>query len=370
MSAAITTLVEAIKIMVSGLGTAFEGLKVIAGQIGPAWVSVKAIFSVFFTKLFAICLSIMYTFNPYSAPSTDDAIKAADEANVRMSFAAWADPQISNYQLKRERYLRAAGDDLKNAEGKIDALLIAGDLAENALECEYDAIYNNLYNSGVSNYLMAVGNHDVRLRKYSDTVERFTSFTNRLNQNAQSTLSIDELHYSYEINGYTFIVMGTDKFDKINYTEFEESYFNEKQLNWLDETLSQSTADGKPAFVIIHQTLKDMHGLPNTWNSPIDKAGTVGANSDELYEIMNRYDNVIMLSGHLHTGFGQYTYEMAGKVHSVNLPSLTINNKDGDYLENGIGYMVEVYDDEVLFRARNFNQGIYVPDFDIEIPLV
>ena len=158
--------------------------------------------------------------------------------------------------------------------------------------------------------------------------------------------------------------MGTDK------TEFEESYFSDEQLAWLDANLKDATADGKPAFVVCHQTLKNTHGLPDTWNSPIESAGSVGDQSDELYEIMNRYTNVFMISGHLHTGIGQYTYEKLGTIHSVNLPSLSINNKDGDYNDAGIGFTMEVLDDSVLFRARDFAKGAYLPDYDIEIPLV
>lgn len=372
MSAAITALVEAVKIMVSGLGTAFEGLKVIAGQIGPAWVSVKTIVSAFLTKLFAIGLSIMYTFNPYVPPSTDDVIKAADQENVRMTFAAWADPQISNVLLSREPYIRAASDDLRNAQSQVDALLIAGDITENGLECEYDIVYNHIYDTGVSHFITAVGNHDVRLRNYSKIVEQFTSFTNSLNQEAGNDLSIDALHYSYEINGYTFIVMGTDRYDSINYTEFEAAYLNNAQLTWLEETLSKSVVDKKPVFIMLHQPLNGMHNLPSSWHSALynEDTGGVGEQSDELYEIMNRYDNVFFITGHIHLDFGEYTYEKAGKVHSINLPSTTIENVDGTYLERGTGFMVEVYDNEVLFRARNFAQGKYVSEYDFAIPLV
>ena len=363
MSSAIASFIQCFKVILSGFATVIEGTKVIVSQIGPAFASVKAVLSIALTKLFAVCLSLMYAINGYVAPPTDDVIKSVDQSSVRLTFAAIADPQISNYLLEREPYFRATGDDLKNAAEKIDALVMAGDIAENGLDCEYQVIYDDICDANVANFIMATGNHDIRMRKYSESVKKFTEFTNKLNANAGSTLSIDSLHYSYEINGYNFIVLGSDR------TEFEEAYFNDEQLDWLDSELSESTAQGKPAFVIIHQTLKNMHGLPDTWNSPIDAAGTVGQNSDELYEIMNRYDNVIMLSGHLHTGFGKYTYEMAGKVHSVNLPSVTIDNKDGDCNENGIGYMVEVYDDEVLFRARNFSQGKYLPDYDISIDI-
>jgi len=316
-----------------------------------------------FSKLLTFVMAVYYFFCPLTAPSTDDVITALDEKNVKLTFAAWADPQVSNYMVTREPALRAAGDDLANAKTPVDALLIAGDITENALECEYDYATEDIIDTNVKHFIMATGNHDIRLRSYAQASGRFIDFQNKLNESANSSLSIDKLHYTYEINGYTFIVMGSDR------TEFEEAYFNEQQLTWLDQTLKAKSRNDKPVFVIIHQTFKNTHGLPDTWNSPIDEAGTMGEQNDEVYAILNSYKNVIMISGHLHTGFGQYSYEKLDNFNSVNLPSVGIENKDGEYNDNGIGYMVEVYDGEVVFRARDFAKGKYLPDYDIKIEI-
>ncbi len=317
------------------------------------------------SKLFALFLSLHYLFTPYVAPSADQPIKALNDKSVKLNYVLWADPQISNYLFEREPYLRAAAEDVGNASSDIDALVLVGDVAENGLECEYEVVTNHLLNKGVDNFLFAVGNHDVRLRLYNQVVKRFTGFQNNLNAAADSPLTIDKLNYSYEINGYTFIVMGTDR------TEFEESYFGEEQMQWLDKTLAEKAKNRKPVFVIVHQPLALTHGLPLTWgNGTNERAGNVGEQSDELKAIMNKYKNVIMISGHLHTGFGQYNYEKIGNFHSVNVPSTSIVNKDGEYNNAGIGYMVEVYSNKVVFRSRDFAKGVYVPAYDIEIALV
>ena len=322
------------------------------------------LFSKFACRLLAVFISIVYAFTPYVPPVTSDPIQGCDDNGANLTFAAWADPQISNYMAKRYQYFDAACEDAAGIESGVDALVIAGDICENGLLCEYQYVTDHLKNANVGNFIITVGNHDVRLKSYKRTVRTFTGFVNGLNECAGCELKIDKLHYSYEINGYRFIVLGTDR------TEFEESYINDEQLAWLDSELKTATADGKPAFVLIHQSFKLTHGLPDTWNSPIDAAGSVGDQSDELYEIMNRYSNVFLITGHLHTGFGKYTYEKLGKINSLNLPSLTINNKDGDCNDNGIGFMTEVYDTHVLFRARSFAKGVYMPEYDIDIPLV
>lgn len=322
------------------------------------------VFSKLAYRLMTLFVSIVYFFTPYAPPSYDTPVKGCRDNGAKMTFVAWADPQISNYQAKRYQYLDAACEDLANAGAGVDALVMAGDLAENGLKCEYQYLYDRLENAKVDNFIIAVGNHDVRLRIYGNTVKTFTGFVNALNKNAGSGLEIDSLHYSYDIKGYRFIVLGTDK------TVFEESYISDAQLSWLNSQLKEATAKGKPVFVVIHQSFKLTHGLPDTWNSPFDAAGSVGAQSEQLCGIMNKYKNVFLITGHLHTGIGPYTYEKIGNINSVNLPALTINNKDGDCNDNGIGFVCEVYGTHVLFRARCFATGKYLPDFNIDIPVV
>ena len=58
--------------------------------------------------------------------------------------------------------------------------------------------------------------------------------------------------------------------------------------------------------------------------------------------------------------------EKLGKVEGINLPSVGIENKDGEYNDAGTGYYVEVYDSSVIFRARDFSKGTYLPQFDLE----
>lgn len=310
-------------------------------------------------------VSKTYRKTPYVAPSGDDPIETSTKNGAKLSVALWADIQVSNYMFERARNFDAVCEDItKNVDGKLDAILVAGDMAENGLLCEYQYMTDKLTGAKTKNFINSVGNHDVRLKAcYNNTVKRFCSFTNTLNKRAGSVLTIDSLHYSYELNGYKFIVLGTDK------TKFEESFFYEEQLAWLDSELADATKDGRPAFVICHQPFCYTHGLPDTWDIPIESAGSIGKQSDRVKDILDKYNNVFYLTGHLHNGIGKYTHEIIGKIHSVNLPALTMPNSSGDCNEIGIGFIMEVYDNHVLFRSRNFVKGKYLPDFDIDIPL-
>lgn len=312
-----------------------------------------------FYKLFAIFFSLYCTITgtTIATPSTEDIIKADPDANL--SFAIIADPQVGNYQLGRYAYFMGGAKDLRNSEG-LDALLIAGDIAENGLAVEYQLFYDELGDLGLR-YIACEGNHDIRLRLYSQSLKRFNGFVNELNGDEDAV----SFHHSEMLNGYKFIVLGSDR------TEFEENYLSDEQLEWLDEELA--SCENTPTFVMVHQPLKDTHGLPDVWNSPIDSAGSIGNQSDALKEILLSHKNVIFISGHEHTGFGEYTYERISDgdryFDSVCLPSFSVNNKDGS--ENGhcLGYIAEVYDDSVQFRARDMLNGKWLPDYDIELPV-
>ena len=307
-------------------------------------------------QIISIVMSILMATGAIVPPSTDQPIEPSNDPNL--TFVAIADSQVSNYLFEREKVFISAADDIKNAKN-LDALLIVGDIAENGCQSEFDRVTLDLDGTTAANYVMVSGNHDIRLREYAQSSERFLTFMNNLNGNDESKVQTS-LYYSTEINGYRFIVLGSEKM------RMEDAYISSEQLGWLNNQLAEATKDGKPVFALCHYPLKNTHGLPLTWGNGKTDSGSVGDSSDKLYEIMNNYDNVFFITGHLHTGLGQYTYEKLGKVEGINLPSVGIENKDGEYNDAGTGYYVEVYDSSVIFRARDFSKGTYLPQFDLE----
>ncbi len=321
---------------------------------------IKTFVQKIFFRLFASIMLMVYSFNPAVAPSTDAPIKAKDPENVKMIFATVADPQVSNYMFDRYRSFQAGCEDLKNAECDFDAIVGVGDIAENGLAEEYQLAYTSI--SGIdTRYIMATGNHDIRLRLYSQSVSRFCDFTNTLNGDE----SMDKLAYSEKVNGYKFIVMGSDR------TEFEEAYISPEQLKWLDSELA--SAKGEPVFVVLHQPLKLTHNLPTTWGNGTNKeAGSVGDQSDEIKAILAKHaknGTVVLITGHLHAGFSEHSCQKIDGFYSVNVPSMSIENKDGAVNGSGLTYIVEVYEDEILFRARNVEKGEWIPEWDSVIPV-
>jgi len=319
-------------------------------------------FATVFYKILALLMSA-YTLigGGLQAPSTEAVISALRPDEVKMTAVFWGDTQVSDYMLSRQLYVKNACLDVANSAQKIDALIHVGDIAENGKASEYKLVEDDfaIMKDTVDNYVIAVGNHDVRMRAYCQVKDTFSTFCNDVDEN----LTVDSLYYTRDINGYKLIVLGPTK------TAFEESYISDEEVEWLDNQLAGATAEGKPALVILHQPLKWTHGLPETWGSPIPGRGSVGYNSDELKQTLAKYENVFLLTGHLHSGFGEFTYEEYEGIHCINTPSVGIRNGNG-VTDRGLGFVIEVYENEIVFRARNFAAGKWMPEYDRTYPLV
>lgn len=321
-------------------------------------------------QLISIIMSIMMSLGMISMPSTDDTLKTINP-NTVLDFVVTGDTQVSNIMPEREKNLISFSEDMKNSQIELDAFIIAGDVTENGFPEEYARIYDNIHDYNVRNYILCTGNHDIRLNDYETGTSRFIEFMNTLNegQNDQNSTS-----YKYMIDGYTFLVLGSDNWD------FEKAYISDAQLQWLNLELKEATKNGRPVFVIAHYPLAESHGLPGTWGSsnsddvygslptyvaPTDPdyTGSIGKQSNEVYEIINDYKNVFFITGHLHTGFGKNTYQTideANNVQGINVPSVGINNKDGSYNNPATGLYVEVTPTQVIFYARDFAEGKFL----------
>lgn len=324
-------------------------------------MSILTMFTDFFFKMMMFFMSLFTIFGTAeNEPATDDLIAALDAESLKVSAVLWADSQVSDYMYARAEHFESACKDVANSKETIDALIIVGDVTENSHTIEKDLVVNclSLINN-VNVKLLASGNHDIRMQAYSCALKNFEDFCAEANNGVNYTNG--KMYYSYEVNGYKFIVLGSTG------AAFEEAEISEEELAWLNSELA--AANGTPAFVFAHQPLANTHGLPKTWGSGNNKtAGSIGKQSDAIKEILGQYKNVFFITGHLHTGFGQYTYEEIGTIHGVNLPSIGIDGADG--LEIPAGIMLEIYEDEVVFRARDFASGKYLPEYDAKYPIV
>lgn len=327
-----------------------------------------------FQEIAALFLSILMMFGGVTTPATGDILRNFSD-DVNIDFILTGDTQVCDYMPEREANLISFAEDMSNSEIELDAFLIVGDIAENGMQEEFDRVTSHIKDFNTKNFIMCTGNHDIRLRDFEQSKERFLGFMNGLNAEENAK---DDVYFKYDVNGYTFLVMGSEE------SRFEDAYISNAQLQWLNIELKNATAEGKPVFVICHYPLAEGHGLPSTWGSAnsgagdeslptyvkkdnYDMTGSIGDQTNDVYDILTKYENVFFVTGHLHTGFGKFTYETLNEknnVQGVNVPSVGINNKDGVYNNPGTGLFVEVTDSQVIFYARDFANGKFLTTED------
>ncbi len=327
-----------------------------------------------FQEIASILLSIIMVFGGVTTPATSDLLRNFSD-DVNIDFILTGDTQVCDYMPEREANLISFAEDMMNSDIELDAFLIVGDIAENGMQEEFDRVTSHISGFNAKNFIMCTGNHDIRLREFEQSKERFLGFMNGLNdeENAQ-----DNVYFKYMVGDYTFLVMGSEE------SRFEDAYISGEQLQWLNIELKEATKTGKPVFVICHYPLAEGHGLPDTWGSAnsgagdeslptyerkddYDMTGCIGDQTNDVYDILTKYENVFFVTGHLHTGFGKFTYETISEennVQGVNVPSVGIDNKDGVYNNPGTGLFVEVTDSQVIFYARDFRNGRFLTTED------
>ena len=288
------------------------------------------------------------------------------DEKAKLNFIVWGDPQISSVNPARLKRFTLAVEDVAKAKGTADAIVLAGDITEYGKESEYKSVADalGLAKDKYKKLLCIPGNHDVRLRSYKKQLAKFQSFINSVKP--CSELESGHYYHSCRINGFKFIMLGADR------ASFESAYISDKQLARLESELEAEKESSKPVFVFNHQTLKKMNGLPKTWTGKGDFRGSVGRQSDKIKAIFEKYDNVFFITGHLHFGVNEFTFEERGKLKLLSVPTVAAANH-GEYNADGQGYIVSVYDDKIVLRARLFCEGRYVEESVknafVEIPI-
>lgn len=279
--------------------------------------------------------------------------------------------------------LRRAISDSAKAARRQDGFIIIGDTTSRGEEINWHHVRECFGRCGspAENVMIALGNHDTwsdtgyeeALSNYLDSVEKICGEKH------------DRQYFSKTVNGYKFIFTGSIR------SGDGHPLIGEEQLAWLDSELADAAKDGRQIFVFNHECINRSHGTPQTGERevkdglPEDGSG-IGAESKAYETILKKYRNVFFFTGHIHMGLcgektlsesGYSSFERDGGLTLVNLPSLACGNFWGETKRTCMGYVLEVYKDRTVIRARDFLFGRWFEKVNIlggkpyfEIPLV
>ena len=309
-------------------------------------------------KLLAFILALFI----YS-PVNEIATYTTSPEDAELVFTVLSDAHVEgNNKDKFELF----GEGLRdvNSASRNDALVFLGDNTMNNQVIELSAFYGLLKeHNQIGNVLMVTGNHDLCPSKYNvgdydDLKDRFFDYKSEYIK-AQYN---DSLYYGYNINDYKFIVLGSESDAGI------QEDLSDEQLEWLKTELKTAEENGKPIFIFNHYPLN--HTWEDVWTD-----GHIGEDSERLHEILKECKSkIIYFSGHLHMGLydNQVSYINEDNTTYISVPAFGADNTvgDADIQEQGIGMYVEVYENEVLIRVRNFAEHKWMNiEYTIELQL-
>lgn len=319
----------------------------------------------FITKITSFFLAIVYTitaafsFIPRAFWYGREEYTVEDSENILLDVALISDAHSdSSYFHDRSKLLRKAMCGISKTDRMPDALVIAGDISNATDPKEYRRLEGAMRTfNRIETVIPAAGNHDVRASDtYGEAQQYFCDFAEFCG------IETDKTYYSTQVNGYSFIVLGSEAQLSI------EAEISDAQIEWFEEQLTEAMKTEKPIFIISHQALYNSN---NVYYYPEnEKNWGLGEQSDEIETIIRKYVPdygypVFFISGHLHRSFNEFTVDtdFCENLCCVTLPSIT-KTEDG-----GLGMAMEVYSDRVLFRARNYITMDWIENHQYTIPI-
>ncbi|MFD0616255.1 metallophosphoesterase family protein [Paenibacillus sp. GCM10027629] len=251
------------------------------------------------------------------------------------------------YSINFDRALK----DIRKTAPDSDGIMHVGDVTDRGLPGQFKTMAEiwDRNKEGLPPMYFTTGNHDVR---WADFEERMASF--------REATGIEQLYYDFWIKGYHFIFLGTEKPLK------DCAYLSEEQLAWFEQKIAENAVTDKPIFIFVHEPMM------NTVAGAQTRFGWHGIRQDrELKTILSKYPQSILFTGHTHWELGAKDTMYHAKYATLfNVPSTAYLWTDEDEHKDGSqGYYVEVYDDRVLLRGRDFANGAWVSEAEYSISL-
>ena len=265
------------------------------------------------------------------------------------SFGAISDVHIQQTTAK-EDFQRALA--YFNNEKDVSFVCICGDLTNNG-SAEQLTEYKACVDAYATKPVYAIsGNHE----SYSglDVPSVIQTYTGQ------------PFYYSFEKENDVFIMLGIKE---------EYTLFTDAEIQWLYETLEANR--NKRCFVFQHvfagkekeAVCGNPYGLYHNYCWSNETQTTI------FESLMKHYTNAIFFHGHSHFRFSLQSkdckyanIDKSNGYWSVHIPSIAVPREDADgagtaeyYTAGSEGYVVDVYENHIVLRGRDFVKGEFLP---------
>lgn len=263
-----------------------------------------------------------------------------------LTFSVISDTHVTSRLLSKNNYkFYRALSQITEMSPLVDLIINNGDVTDNGAQKEYKTLERLESLFDLPDIYYTIGNHDSdkNASDFSPLGERFLQLT-----------GTGKVYYSFARDDCTFIALGNEGADDTGDPDFAR--ISQQQLDWLEETLQQAVKENphQPVFVFVHQPLQ------GTVAASFDSSDLL--QSQEVMEIVERYPQVVLFSGHTHRSMagtlalrseeGMVTY-----VHDGVVCAVWDGEKD---TKDSQGLFVSVYDEYILISGRSFENDAWI----------
>lgn len=262
---------------------------------------------------------------------TAEQYSAKNEDSLVADFTVLSDTHIEGNNYDTYKTFRRLLNGVKANKNGTDALIFLGDNTMNGQDIESMFFYGTLDRvKPADNIFVVQGNHDVGNGEgdYEQLRDRFLGYNN-IFFNAGLTKA-----YYYRIVKGCYLIFLASESDTVN-----DAYISDEQIEWLKGVLAEAQESGNPIFVFNHHPIY-----------------AVQDDSMKLVRELQGIDNLLYIFGHTHWAINDTwtIYEEYG-IQSINLPRC---------IDDGIGLQIEVYEDEVVVRIRDYYDDLWVDGYE------
>ena len=220
--------------------------------------------------------------------------------------------------------------------------------------------------------LVTLGNHET-LEKSSEELKSY--HLGKLAALGAVFEGYDKLYYEYTAGGCHFLVLSqiSDTYTITGYKGMwvHAADLKKAQLTWLEDRLKACSGQGKPVFLFIHNSVREILARQTDGNYK-ELSIILSSWAHEFYQILDRYPDVVICTGHVHHGLGDSCGAARTRAgyHVVDVPCFSHNQK-GYGMSQVLGetklhtgYMVSVFGSKVLLRAAEFENKSWLTSYD------
>lgn len=299
-----------------------------------------------------------------------------DEAEL--SFDVLSDLHANRYNTyNANTKITNALTDLKNYSPSSKGIIVNGDAVDDVYS--YDVLKNSINEvSSLPNMYFNLGNHELYTtpsNKYTYSYETklydFVKGVNSIDTATPYTYDdyVDTPYFQFKKGNSHFIFLAAESYPQ---DPSGRAHISKDQVDWAYNTVYRiaKKTPNDPIFVFIHEPFRNTVGGFSDLNMD---------NDSDLRWYLNKFPTVTVFTSHTHDDFYTGTWMYQEKTSSTNSGiGMTIFNTSSvgdiykynqDFGSTGAsqGLHVDVYDDSVVVRARDFENKKWIKEYKIDL---